>query len=99
MFTVSLNAKSLYSNFQPFSLIFSDYDLRFTEAQQIMFVPPTSDETTLSFYSWVFVPKAIANISLLRTQSLSTSIDIYYHDSLILSINRYDDYCHEIHIY
>nr|XP_034325188.1 sushi, von Willebrand factor type A, EGF and pentraxin domain-containing protein 1-like [Crassostrea gigas] len=67
----------------------SYFDVQFTKAQQqIYFDPPTTDQKQLSLYTWIALPKTMANFSLLRIESSFVKIEFQYHDSLFVQINR-----------
>lgn len=71
-------------------LIFTDFDVQFTKAQQqIYFDPPTTIQYKLSLSTWIALPKTMANFSLLLIESSSVKIEFQYLDSLVIEINRY----------
>lgn len=71
-------------------LLFTDFDIQFTKAQQqIYFDPPTTNQKQLSVSTWIALPKTMGNFSLLRIDSSSVKIEFQYLDSLVIEINRY----------
>ena len=71
-------------------LLFTDFDIRFSEANQnIEFDPPTSNQSKLAVSVWLFVPNTLANFSIFNSESSNSRINIYFLDTLDIRINRY----------